>query len=58
MGQEDLLTESGLPFEEGPDSKTHDEIIACLKRVKKSVQRWNKHGGRQGYLNFVQQYVL
>ncbi len=58
LGQEDLLTESGQPLEAGPAPNTHDEIIACLKRVKKSVQRWNKHGGRQGYLNFVQQYVL
>jgi hypothetical protein len=40
-----------------PEPNTVDEIILCLKRVLKSVRRWNKEGGRQGYLNFVIQYV-
>jgi hypothetical protein len=34
-----------------------DEIAACLKRVRKSVQRWNKQGGRRGYLQFVSRYL-
>jgi hypothetical protein len=40
-----------------PEPKTVDEIILCLKRVLKSAKRWNKEGGRQGYLNFVTQFV-
>ena len=36
---------------------TIDEIMLCLKRVLKSVKRWNKDGGRRGYLSFVTQYV-
>jgi hypothetical protein len=39
------------------DPKTIDEIVLCLKRVLKSARRWNKEGGRQGYLRFVIQYV-
>ncbi len=39
------------------EPKTVDEIVLCLKRVLKSVRRWNKEGGRQGYLQFVIQYV-
>ncbi len=39
------------------DSKTIDEIIDCLKRILKSVNKWNKRGGRQGYLKFVSQYI-
>jgi hypothetical protein len=35
-----------------------DEIVACLKRIRKSVKRWSKQGGRQGYLKFVQQYIV
>jgi len=35
---------------------TVDEIVLCLKRILKSVKKWNKHGGRQGYLNFIIQY--
>lgn len=33
------------------------EIIACLKRIRKSVERWTKRGGRQGYLNFVNEFI-
>jgi hypothetical protein len=39
------------------EPKTPDEIIACLKRVRLSVKRWNKEGGRRGYLTFVSQFV-
>jgi len=36
---------------------TTDEIVLCLKRILKSVNRWNKAGGRKGYLDFIVQYV-
>ena len=42
----------------GPKPITVDEIILCLKRILKSVKRWNKEGGTQGYLNFIVQYVM
>lgn len=32
---------------------TVDEIMDCLKRIRKSVDLWNKQGGRQGYLYFI-----
>jgi hypothetical protein len=35
-----------------------DELIACLKRIEKSVRRWTKQNGRQGYLNFVEQFIV
>ena len=34
-----------------------DEVIACLKRIRKSVQKWNRQAGRRGYLQFVAKYV-
>jgi hypothetical protein len=37
---------------------TVEEILACLKRVRSSVQRWTREGGRQGYLTFVRRFVL
>lgn len=37
--------------------KSLDEILSCLKKVRKSVDRWNRLGGSQGYLCFVSQYV-
>jgi hypothetical protein len=32
------------------------EIIACLKRVLRSIRMWNKKGGRRGYFNFIDQF--
>lgn len=37
--------------------KTANEILACLRRIRKSVDRWHQRGGQQGYLQFVNQYV-
>jgi len=51
------LGRAELPGAPRPEPRTPDEIVACLKRVRKSVQRWTKRGGRQGYLSFVSQYV-
>jgi hypothetical protein len=36
---------------------TAAEIVACLKRLRKSVQFWTKAGGRQGYLNYISEFV-
>jgi hypothetical protein len=58
LGQGSLLDENDQPVEFGLPPKTIEEIIACLKRIRKSIQRWNKGGGRQGYLNFIKDYVL
>jgi hypothetical protein len=33
-------------------------LVLCLKRLVKSVQKWNKRGGRQGYLDFMTQFVM
>ena len=37
--------------------KTVEEIVACLRRIRKSVERWNKRGGQQGYVTFVSQFI-
>ena len=36
-----------------PQTISIDEIMDCLKRIRKSVDLWNKQGGRQGYLYFI-----
>jgi hypothetical protein len=36
---------------------TAAEIVACLKRLRKSVRFWTKEGGRQGYLNYIVQFL-
>ena len=40
-------------FEVKPEPISVDEIMDCLKRIRKSVDLWNKQGGRQGYLYFI-----
>ncbi len=36
---------------------TLPELFLCLKRNRSSVRLWNKEGGRQGYLNYVRQFL-
>ena len=38
-------------------NRTLDEIVECLKRLKSSVNFWTKKNGRQGYLNYVKQFI-
>lgn len=52
LGRQELLDAPGLL-----PQKTVEEIVMCLKRVRKSVQRWTKQAGRRGYLDFVSQYI-
>jgi len=40
-----------------PEPVTPNEIMLCLKRILKSVNRWNRTGGQRGYLTFIVQYV-
>jgi hypothetical protein len=53
----DVFVEQGSLKPPKPGPLSIDELLACLKRIRKSVQRWNKQGGRQGYLTFVQKYI-
>jgi hypothetical protein len=34
-----------------------EEMLACLKRLQSSLKLWTKEGGRQGYLNYLSQFV-
>lgn len=61
MGREDIVDKddnSVSLFSSEDEAKTLDEILACLKRIRKSVTLWNKAHGRRGYLNFVKQFVV
>ncbi|MBI2929882.1 MAG: hypothetical protein HYZ36_06595 [Pedosphaera parvula] len=33
------------------------QLVECLQKLRKSVGRWNRVGGSQGYLTFVAQFV-
>lgn len=57
LGRGEIVTDKGGASLPQPPPIRTDEIVACLKRVRKSVQYWNKEGGRRGYLTFVEEYV-
>jgi hypothetical protein len=45
------------PAEMPIEPKTVEEIVLCLKRIRKSIETWNRRSGRQGYLNFISEFV-
>jgi hypothetical protein len=34
-----------------------DDLVSCLRKLRKSVDFWTKQGGRQGYMQYIEQYV-
>ncbi len=56
LGRNLLETEAGQP---GPTAEpvSLDIILACLKRIRKSLRMWTKEGGRQGYLHYIDQFL-
>ncbi len=57
LGRTKLQIEEGKEKEMTLEPITVDEMIQCLKRIQHSVKKWNKMGGRKGYLDFIVQYV-
>ena len=56
MGRAKAATADGAPFTIGARVLTANEIGDCIKRLERSVQRWNKSGGRRDYVKFVAQF--
>ncbi|NOT57276.1 MAG: hypothetical protein HOP18_21960 [Deltaproteobacteria bacterium] len=56
LGRTGVIDQAGRPIsDEG--ALTIDELLACLRRIEKSIRRWTKQNGRQGYLNFVDPFI-
>jgi hypothetical protein len=53
LGRASSLDSTGLPDSVVPIV----ELVACLRKIQKSVAFWSQQGGRQGYLNFVSPYL-
>ncbi|ETX00278.1 MAG: hypothetical protein ETSY2_39400 [Candidatus Entotheonella gemina] len=54
LGRPEAATCIQVPFE---GEKTSSDILACLRKIRRSVDRWNKRRGQQGYLQFVSEFV-
>jgi hypothetical protein len=57
LGRIQLPKDEKMKELEKTDPKTLDEIVACLKKIHNSARKWNKTGGRRGYLDFVVKYI-
>jgi hypothetical protein len=55
LGREHPVDQEGQPLTVPPTSL--DEMLAILKRLRKSVQFWNKEAGSQGYLTYIKQFL-
>ncbi len=49
------FSDATLP--ENLDTLSVEVIILCLKRIRKSIAKWTKQSGRQGYLMFIEQFI-
>ncbi len=34
-----------------------EDLVACLRKLRKSVDFWTKQGGRQGYLEYIDKFL-
>ncbi len=57
LGRSQPIDENDQPIDSGMVPTTPEEIVACLKRIRKSVQFWTKKSGRQGYLKYIIDFV-
>ena len=57
LSRNPLLDEHDRTIEIEMPSMTPKEIVACLKRIRKSIDLHTRRGGLQGYLNFIVEYV-
>jgi len=56
LGRVTLPDAQDPPVAEVLTPQTPNEIVDCLKRIQSSIRLWTK-GGRQGYLNFVSEFL-
>lgn len=57
LGRNPLPAEDSGEPAQSPETVDVETLLLCLKRLRKSVEKWTKHEGRQGYLHFMSQFV-
>jgi len=59
LGREKLQSgdENKEPFDFNLEPIALNDLIACLKRIRRSIQKWNREYGRRGYYDFVSQFI-
>jgi hypothetical protein len=57
LGRQGLVGKGDESLNIGAEAITTEELIACLKRIKKSIEFWQKRGGRKQYYEFVHGFM-
>jgi hypothetical protein len=57
MGRGNMTDDKGSEIDMELEPVTMEEIIGCLKRIHKSIQFWQKRGGRRAYYEHVKQFI-
>lgn len=56
LGRGSFADDEGEPVEIPGEPIAAEEMVACLKRIRRSIQKWTKRGGRRGYLTYVDRF--
>ena len=57
LGRQRLAGEDGDMMTLPEEQLTTASLLACLKRIKKSIEFWQKRGGRKQYYEFVKGFI-
>ena len=57
LGRASLKSKKDKTVKFGTEQISLNDLILCLKRIRKSIQLWRKEGGRRGYFNFAEQFL-
>ena len=57
LGRSEARNEDDEPVEIPFEPITAQEMVDCLKRIRKSIDRWTKARGRKGYLSYIDQFL-
>lgn len=57
LGNKPIFDETGQMAEAGDRALQLSEVIQCLKRIRRSVEMWQKEGGRRGYFEFIDGFL-
>ncbi|GJM41462.1 MAG: hypothetical protein DHS20C20_17440 [Ardenticatenaceae bacterium] len=57
LGRTDMTNDSGETLDIPIEPISVNDLLICLKRIRRSIQMWHKEGGRRGYFDFVSQFL-
>lgn len=58
LGRSDMVNDSSETLNIPVEPISVNELLLCLKRIRRSIQMWHKEGGRRGYFEFVGNFLL